>query len=37
LPLAGQLSPGDWIEFAVSTRHEALAALKDQEEAFGGR
>ncbi len=37
LPLAGQLAPGDWIEFAWCTRLEAIAALKEQEEAFGVR
>jgi KipI family sensor histidine kinase inhibitor len=35
LPLAGQLAPGDWIEFALCTRLEAIAALTEQEEAFG--
>jgi antagonist of KipI len=35
LPLAGQLAPGDWIEFALSTRLEAIAALTEQQEAFG--
>jgi biotin-dependent carboxylase-like uncharacterized protein len=34
LPLAGQLAPGDWIEFALCTRREAIAALKEQEEAL---
>ncbi len=34
LPLAGQLAPGDWIEFALCTRSEAIAALKEQEEAL---
>jgi antagonist of KipI len=34
LPLAGQLAPGDWIEFALCTRNEAIAALKEQEEAL---
>ena len=34
LPLAGQLAPGDWIEFALCTRSEALAALKEQDEAL---
>jgi len=29
LPLAGQLAPGDWIEFTECTRSEAIAALKD--------
>jgi KipI family sensor histidine kinase inhibitor len=27
LPLAGQLAPGDWVEFRVCTRAEAIAAL----------
>jgi KipI family sensor histidine kinase inhibitor len=31
LPLAAQLAPGDWIEFEVCTRAEALAALVGQE------
>jgi antagonist of KipI len=35
LPRAGQLAPGDWIEFALCTRVEAIAALTEQEEAFG--
>jgi antagonist of KipI len=35
LPLAGQLAPGDWIEFAWCTRLDAITALKEQEEAFG--
>jgi antagonist of KipI len=30
LPLAGQLAPGDWIEFRPTTRPEAVAALKRQ-------
>jgi allophanate hydrolase subunit 2 len=29
LPLAGQLAPGDWIEFTLCTRAEAIAALKE--------
>jgi antagonist of KipI len=37
LRLAGQLAPGDWIEFAWCTRLEAIAALKEQEETFGAR
>jgi antagonist of KipI len=37
LPLAGQLAPGDWVEFARCTRTEAIAALRDQEAMFGGR
>ncbi|PYR66061.1 MAG: urea carboxylase [Acidobacteria bacterium] len=31
LPLAGQLAPGDWIEFTLCTRAEAIAALKELE------
>jgi KipI family sensor histidine kinase inhibitor len=37
LGLAGQLAPGDWIEFAWCTRVEAIAALEEQEEASGAR
>jgi antagonist of KipI len=36
LPKAGQLAPGDWIEFAVCTRAEAIVALRDQDEALRG-
>jgi allophanate hydrolase subunit 2 len=31
LPAAGQLAPGDWIEFEICTRHEAMSALIAQE------
>jgi KipI family sensor histidine kinase inhibitor len=31
LPLAGQLAPGDWVEFELCTREQAIAALIDQE------
>ena len=31
LPVAGQLGPGDWVEFSVCTRREAMAALIAQE------
>ena len=31
LPLAGQLAPGDWVEFSVCTRREAMAALIARE------
>ena len=31
LPLAGQLAPGDWIEFEVCSRREAMSALVAQE------
>ena len=30
LPLAGQLAPGDWVEFECCTRAEAIAALRDR-------
>jgi KipI family sensor histidine kinase inhibitor len=36
LPLAGQLAPGDWVEFERCTRAEAIAALRDQEAMLGG-
>jgi antagonist of KipI len=36
LPVAGQLAPGDWIEFAACGRDEALAALRDREAALSG-
>ena len=32
LPQAGQLVPGDWVEFSVCSRGEALAALAASEE-----
>ena len=32
LPLAGQLVPGDWVEFKFCTRGEAVAALVDMED-----
>jgi KipI family sensor histidine kinase inhibitor len=31
LPVAGQLAPGDWVEFVETTRAEAVAALRAQE------
>jgi allophanate hydrolase subunit 2 len=34
LPLAGQLAPGDWVQFTLCTRDEAIAALKEQDEAL---
>jgi KipI family sensor histidine kinase inhibitor len=34
LPLAGQLAPGDWVEFQLCTRSEAIAALVAQEAAL---
>jgi antagonist of KipI len=36
LPLAGQLAPGDWIEFAPCTRADAIDALRQQEMALAG-
>jgi KipI family sensor histidine kinase inhibitor len=36
LPMAGQLAPGDWVEFTRCTRAEAIAAVRDQEAMFGG-
>jgi len=35
LPLAGQLAPGDWLEFAACTREEAVAVLRARREALG--
>jgi hypothetical protein len=37
LPIAGQLAPGDWIEFAECTRTAAVEALREQEAALRGR
>jgi antagonist of KipI len=37
LPLAGQLAPGDWIQFDLVTRGEAIAALREREHALAGR
>jgi antagonist of KipI len=36
LPVAGQLAPGDWIEFDAVTRADALAALRRREAALQG-
>jgi antagonist of KipI len=36
LPTAGQLAPGDWIEFEECSREEAIAALKQQERELRG-
>jgi biotin-dependent carboxylase-like uncharacterized protein len=36
VPLAGQLAPGDWIEFVECTRAEAVDALRRQEAALAG-
>jgi antagonist of KipI len=37
LPLAGQLAPGDWVEFVACTRGAALDALRVQERRLTGR
>jgi antagonist of KipI len=36
LPLAGQLAPGDWIQFTACTRAAAVDALRAQEAALSG-
>jgi antagonist of KipI len=36
LPVAGQLAPGDWIEFAECSHAEAIARLREQEAALLG-
>jgi KipI family sensor histidine kinase inhibitor len=36
LPIAAQLAPGEWVEFAVCSRAEALAALRAQEAGLRG-
>ncbi len=36
LPLAGQLAPGDWIEFVPCARDAALEALRRREAALSG-
>ncbi len=35
IPLAGQLAPGDWVEFELCTRQQAVAALIAQEGSLG--
>jgi antagonist of KipI len=37
LPVAGQLAPGDWIEFTACTRREAVEALRRREARLAGR
>jgi len=37
LPIAGQLAPGDWIQFDLVTRDDAIAALREREHALAGR
>ena len=34
LPLAGQLAPGDWVEFSPCSPEEALTALREREAAL---
>ena len=36
VPVAGQLAPGDWIEFDAVTRDDAIAALRRREAALRG-
>jgi len=36
LPIAGQLAPGDWIEFDVVTREDAIAELRRREAGLRG-
>ena len=36
LPVAGQLAPGDWVEFTLVTRTDALAALRARAAALEG-
>jgi antagonist of KipI len=36
LPVAGQLAPGDWIEFVVCSREDAIAALRVRHAALAG-
>lgn len=37
LPIAGQLAPGDWIEFVACTRGEAVEALRRREARLTGQ
>jgi antagonist of KipI len=36
LPIAGQLAPGDWIQFDAVARDDAIAALRRREAALRG-
>ena len=36
LPIAGQLAPGEWIEFDLVSREDAVAELRRREAALGG-
>ena len=35
LPIAGQLAPGDWIEFVPCSRDSAIDALKQRQRSLG--
>ena len=35
MPVAGQLLPGDWIEFELCTRADAIAALRERRHSNG--
>ena len=37
LPIAGQLAPGDWVEFTACTKHAAIEALKSRRARLEGR
>ena len=37
MPLAGQLSPGDWVEFRACTRQQAVEALRDRMRQIGSQ
>jgi antagonist of KipI len=37
LPVAGQLAPGDWIEFSPCTHDEAIAVLRARHASLTGR
>jgi biotin-dependent carboxylase-like uncharacterized protein len=36
LPIAGQLAPGDWVQFEAVNREDAIAALRRREAALRG-
>jgi antagonist of KipI len=36
LPVAGQLAPGDWVEFELCTRQDAIAVLIALENRLRG-
>ena len=37
LPIAGQLAPGDWIEFAPCSHTDAIDALRERRAGLGCR